>query len=158
MLPKDTFLYVKEHPTYWRSNQIEGMHKVRSKRVYKEMSSLDGVKLLTVNSNPYELIFNSIGVITITGTCAFEAFGFNKPALVLGNYFYNQFANAYHPYTMDELRNALHEMTLKNNDYSDSFLATLKSLEKISISLTSNDPKVNKEAVIKMLADVILES
>jgi hypothetical protein len=158
MLPEDTILYVREHPRYWKSDQLEGMHLVRSKSSYKEISLLGNVKLLDVQTNPYELIYNSIGVITVTGTSSFEAFGFNKPAIVLGNYFYNQLENAYHPRTMHDLKIALHKISNSKVDYHNSFISTLQSLEKISISLTSNDPKVNKEAVIKMLADVILES
>jgi hypothetical protein len=155
LLPKDVLLYVKEHPTYWRSDLVEGMHLVRSKKKYQEIFELENVHFVDITSNPYELILNSLGVITITGTVAFEAFGFNKPAIVLGNYFYNQLANAYHPLSIADLRKSIDEICSNQKDYLKQFIYTLSCLKTISIHLNSSDPKSNREKIVEMMATVV---
>lgn len=154
-LPKNVVLYVKEHPTYWKSDQIEGMHLVRSIREYKEILNLSNVFFIDVHSNPYDLIMNSLGVVTITGTVAFEAFGFNKPAIVLGNYYYNQFSNAYHPLTSNELTTIMSNIVSNPIDYREDFIKTLYSLDLVSIPLSSGNKNSDKMSLIRMMMEVV---
>lgn len=154
-LPKNVVLYVKEHPSYWKSDQIEGMHLVRSIREYKEIFNLSNVFFIDINSNPYDLIMNSLGVVTITGTVAFEAFGFNKPAIVLGNYFYNQLSNAYHPMTLNELTSTMSNIVSNPIDYREDFIKTLYSLDSMSKSLSSNNKDSDKRSLIHMMMEVV---
>lgn len=77
-LPIDWKLYVKEH---------QAMLGERSKSFYKHVKELHNVKLISLNyyKDPKPLIVNSMGVVTITGTSAFEAALLNKPSVIFGD-------------------------------------------------------------------------
>lgn len=154
-LPDNILLYVKEHPAYWKSNLIEGMHTVRSKKFYNEIYNLKNVRIIKANSNPYELIIKSLGVVTITGTVAFEAFGFNKPAIVFGNYFYSQFANAIQPSNLHDLTCELKKLITTPKNYRDDFIKTLYSLDQISYILKGDNHNSDKIYSTLFLANTI---
>ncbi|MDP2641542.1 MAG: hypothetical protein Q8P39_03415 [Candidatus Yanofskybacteria bacterium] len=82
-LPFPCKLYVKEHP-----------YAVGTKpdTFYEEIRRIPNVKLIAPNENMQELIENSQGVITLTGTVGLEAALAGKPAYILGDVFYD-----YHP-------------------------------------------------------------
>ena len=81
-LPISWKLYVKEH---------QAMVGRRKMEFYKKIKKFHNVKIVKSNfyKDPKPWIENSLGVVTITGTTAFEASMLNKPAIVFGNVFYN---------------------------------------------------------------------
>ena len=80
----DCCIYLKENP-----KQTE---KQRDNFFYKRLSSLKNVKLLSQKENSINLIKNSIGVATITGTAGWEALFYGKPVLVFGLAWYRNFS------------------------------------------------------------------
>ena len=78
VLPIGYTLYLKEHG---------GMVGERPLKFYKRLSRLPNVKFirLDVHNDPKDWIVNSCGVITISGTSAFEAVMLGKKALIFGS-------------------------------------------------------------------------
>lgn len=76
-LPIGWYLYVKEH---------QSMVGERGTDFYIRASKFPNVKLVQLNyyKDPKPWIINSMGVVTITGTTAYEAALLGKPALVFG--------------------------------------------------------------------------
>lgn len=79
-LPWDTCLYVKEHP------QAVG---VKDMGFYKRVRDTPNVRMIYPHVSSRALIAGSKGVVTITGTAGMEAMLMNKPAVTLGDVFYN---------------------------------------------------------------------
>jgi hypothetical protein len=79
-LPWDTCLYVKEHP------QAVG---TKDMGFYNRVRSTANVKMIYPHVSSRALIAGSNGVVTITGTAGMEAMLMNKPAITLGDVFYN---------------------------------------------------------------------
>jgi Capsule polysaccharide biosynthesis protein len=75
-VPQDVKIYVKENP-----KQTE---KQRDRFFYKRLSALKNVTLLSNVENSIDLIRNSIGVATITGTAGWEALFHGKPVIAFG--------------------------------------------------------------------------
>ncbi len=77
-LPYEWKIYVKEH---------QAMSGERNFRFYKELKKLKNVRLIELNyyTDPKELIENSLGIITVAGSTAFEGNLLNKPTIVFGN-------------------------------------------------------------------------
>lgn len=81
-LPANCYLYVKEH---------QSMLGERTLEFYKKIRKIPNVRLMQLNyyEDPKPWIANSEGVITITGTGAYEAAMLGKPAYVFGDVMYN---------------------------------------------------------------------
>jgi hypothetical protein len=79
-LPWDTCLYVKEHP------QAVG---VKDMGFYNRVRGTPNVRMIYPHVSSRALIAGSKGVVTITGTAGMEAMLMNKPAVTLGDVFYN---------------------------------------------------------------------
>jgi hypothetical protein len=79
-LPWDTCLYVKEHP------QAVG---VKDMGFYRRVRDTPNVRMIYPHVSSRALIASSKGVVTITGTAGMEAVLMNKPAVTLGDVFYN---------------------------------------------------------------------
>ena len=77
-LPAGWLLYVKEH---------QAMIGQRSLKFYKKANSLHNVKMVSINfyKDPKPWIENAEGVITITGTSAYEAALLGKKSLIFGD-------------------------------------------------------------------------
>mgnify|MGYP002780840879 CR=1 FL=1 len=79
-LPWDTCLYVKEHP------QAVG---VKDMGFYNRVRGTPNVRMIYPHVPSRSLIAGSKGVVTITGTAGMEAMLMNRPAVTLGDVFYN---------------------------------------------------------------------
>lgn len=85
-LPENIEIVVKEHPSqfYMADRGSRG----RSPMFYQLIKNLRGVKFVGFDCDSFELIRNSIGVATITGSVALEASLLGKPAIVFGQAWY----------------------------------------------------------------------
>jgi hypothetical protein len=82
-VPKDCAIYLKENP-----KQTE---KQRGPHFYQRLRALPNVRLLGRQENSVDLMRNSVGVATITGTAGWEALFVGKPVLVFGSAWYREF-------------------------------------------------------------------
>ncbi len=94
-LPFPSKLYVKEHPAAIGT---------KPNSFYQKIQIIPNVQLIASQANMQELISNSQGVITLTGTAGMEAVMAGKPAYVLGNVFYEYHPLCRRPKNIDELR------------------------------------------------------
>jgi hypothetical protein len=88
-LPRNFKIYVKEHPSQFRVH-TEG-HTSRIKEFYNDLLRYRSVKLLSTDSDPFLLTKNAKAVATITGTAGWEAMVLQKPVLVFGLSWYEDY-------------------------------------------------------------------
>lgn len=81
-LPDNYKIYVKEHPSQFRSH-TEG-HTGRIKKFYDDLKQYEKVKLISLDSDPFKLMRNSAAVATLTGTAGWEAIVLKKPVIIFG--------------------------------------------------------------------------
>jgi len=82
-VPQGVAIYLKENP-----KQTE---KQRGPHFYQRLRALTNVRLLGRQENSSDLIRNSVGVATITGTAGWEALFYGRPVLVFGAAWYREF-------------------------------------------------------------------
>jgi len=82
-VPEGCFIYLKENP-----KQTE---KQRGPHFYQRLRALPNVRLVGRQESSVDLIRNSVGVATITGTAGWEALFHGKPVLVFGSAWYREF-------------------------------------------------------------------
>jgi len=78
-LPQGTVLVVKDHPF---------MLDKRMAKTYKRLFDYPQVYFMTPWSNQFDIIRNSVGVVTAVGTVGVEARMLNKPVCLLENTYY----------------------------------------------------------------------
>ena len=76
-------IVVKENP--------KQTHYQRPRNFYERLKSIKNVVIVSRKINTYELINQSIAVATITGTVGWEAINLNKPVIIFGNTWYEDF-------------------------------------------------------------------
>lgn len=79
-LPPGVLLYVKDHPHD---------HGYRSAEDYLALKSVPNIRLLDTSISGKQVVANSQGVITMTGTAGFEALLLGKPVFTFGKTFYS---------------------------------------------------------------------
>ncbi|MBD65323.1 MAG: hypothetical protein CME62_08950 [Halobacteriovoraceae bacterium] len=87
LLPENIKIVVKENP-------FQSSFK-RPLGYYFELKKIKNLLLVPMSYNSIDLIYNSKGVATITGTCGWEAINMNKPALVFGKAWYCKLKGVY---------------------------------------------------------------
>lgn len=89
-LPDGMLLYVKEHPSIFLNNFDV---RYRNEAFYKDISKLSNVKLIPLDCDTFEIIDNSIAIVTITGTVGVQALIRNKPVIAFGTASYRNLKN-----------------------------------------------------------------
>ena len=82
VVPPEWLILVKEHPSLFRSWQVGE----RGRRLfdYARMTALPNVRLVPLDTNPFDLIDNARTVATVTGTSGWEAIARGVPVLCFG--------------------------------------------------------------------------
>lgn len=115
-LPEDTYLYVKEHPSYWKQKgRLESVYESRTIDFYKEIKKLRNVRLIDHKIPSKVLVEKCVAVVTVTGTIGFEALFMGKPVLCFGETFYSQFPSVYRIRTYNDCWKAT--KTIANTEY-----------------------------------------
>lgn len=81
-LPSGWKLLIKEHPSTFTSRYDE---KYRSVPFYRDLAELPNTYLLSLETDPFELIDHAKAVATLTGTVGFQAICRGTPVLSFGN-------------------------------------------------------------------------
>lgn len=84
--PQGWQIYVKEQPGQFFPF-VRG-ESSRSKRYYDRIAAMPNVRLVPVETDPFELIDHSRAVATITGTSGWEAVVRGRPSLIFGHAWY----------------------------------------------------------------------
>lgn len=107
-LPDNVFLYVKEHPSYWkRKGALESIYESRNLNFYDEIRSLRNVKLILHDYPTSQLLEKSKAVVTIRGSIGFESLFKGKPVIVFGGLFYECYPTVFRIHTNDDCKRAI---------------------------------------------------
>lgn len=144
-LPSDVYLVVKEHKV------AIGRHE---KGFYNSISRLPNTILVNHDINPHELIRDSIGVATISGTAGLEALCHGKPVLMFGDVCYKNIPNVIRGLDISKMKDYVSEMiegkflTLsENKGLLDYYQMKLNSSASIDYSALSVDDLTIKSLV-----------
>jgi hypothetical protein len=121
-LPVGWILYVKEH---------QSMLGERALKFYRKVNSLHNVKMVSVNyhRDPKPWIINSMGVITITGTSAYEAALLGKKSIVFGDVPFALIEGVTKIKSFEELPELIKSFGLVDNIHScAAYIASIKEL------------------------------
>lgn len=89
-LPKGWRIYVKEHPAQWMAFGLN-YTDYRYKGYYQRIAEIKNVQLVPIETNSFLLINRSQAIANVTGTVGWEAILRQKPALVFGCAWYNDY-------------------------------------------------------------------
>lgn len=130
LLPIDWVLYVKEHQDMLGEREIQ---------FYKKIKKIQNVRLVKLNyyKDPKPWIEKSMGVVTISGTTAFEASMLNIPAIVFGHVQYNVIPGIKLAKNIEELGDIfkLIESNKWIKDNTNDCAAYLKTIKEVGIPI-----------------------
>ena len=111
-LPLDTIIYVKEHKS------ALGQHSLG---FYKDLKKYANIKLISYRENMFDLIKHSLGTINLSSTVGFESLFLKKPAVVLGDVFYNSTGLVFKVDSFKELNEVLEKVSKEGFDVDNEF-------------------------------------
>ena len=110
-LPDNWILYVKEHPSIFTNTKFD--YKYRDENFYSEISKLHNVELVPLQTDTFDLIDNSMGIATITGTVGVQSLLRGKSVLAFGCASYAGCPGVYKIESINDLEEAFNN--IKNN-------------------------------------------
>lgn len=114
----DTLILVKEHP----STYTNSCHwKERSTEFYRVIASIDGVKLIDINTDQYLAIDDAIAIASITGTVLLESIVRGTPSISFGLAPFIQ-SDIHHRFTSDLLLRSFINKCLSTKDNNEKGL------------------------------------
>lgn len=130
-LPEDCFVYIKEHPsTFMNEFDI----RYREKNFYNQILMLKNVRFVDIGMNSFDLIDNSLGVATITGTVGTQALIRGKAVLCFGDASYVDFKHCYNIRDINDVEDAYKSIIDNSDDISQMFKDYLFWTDGVSIS------------------------
>lgn len=105
-LPKDTLIYIKEHP--------EQGEWYRSKEYYQQLLDTPSVRLIKRHVSTFTLMDNARAVVTGTGSVGMEGLLRQIPVIMMGHRFYMYADNVHCVHTAHDMQNAIQSI-FKNN-------------------------------------------
>ena len=148
-LPEDTYLYVKEHPSYWiQKGRLESVYESRSIQFYQEIKSLKNVILVSHSIESEKLLEKCMAVVTVTGTIGFEAIFRGKPVLTFGPTFYEYYPSVFRIKTNTDCEKAILKISTAEFTYDVKEVAMyLKAIEKYIIPMGMNEKSFTDNGV-----------
>jgi len=154
-LPIDSVLYVKEHYAFLGHREMN---------FYKKLLKYPNVRLIDPWIDSKELIKNSKGVITLTGTAGWEAMFYNKPVFLLGNMFYESFPYINKIQNIDELTSKIKNIDIdsyKSEEYETQLIqyaaSYLKSLKDGNYILSDLDTVIKTDNINNITKNILSE-
>jgi hypothetical protein len=156
-LPMGWKLYLKEHGAMVGERPIE---------FYKAIKRLTNVKFVRMDAydDPKPWIQNSVGVITLSGSSAFEAAMMGKPSLIFGSVFFELIEGINKVNSFSELPEKIIKMksaSIDNTKSCGAYLQTVQELGKYipftELMVTSQRTMFNNEPLPKKLKSVIID-
>jgi hypothetical protein len=138
-LPLNTILYVKEHKSALGE---------RGFQFYKELKKYPNIKVISFKENTFELINNSLGIITLSSTVGWEGLLLKKPVIIFGDVFYNDTGLTIKINSFRKLKKVVDEIFFKNfskvtNDYDAKLSYFVHCLNKNSFPFEFNVYKLD---------------
>ncbi|MDB2624721.1 hypothetical protein N9Y10_00845 [Flavobacteriaceae bacterium] len=151
-IPVGAKLYIKEHFSVLGHREMI---------FYKSLKKYPNVKLISPWENSHQLIKNSEGVITLTGTAGWETVLYGKPVFVIGNVFYRSFKYTNVIDNINDLSDAIKNhktKKLKETEYRKEliqYVAAYINSSKEGVAYL-NDKNLLKETNVKNLTKIII--
>ena len=131
-LPKGWTLYVKEHPDWYKLNnilfsyQISNIPTFLTRYYFDTIAKMQNVKLVDYKIPASKLIENCQAIATIAGTVIYEAVRAKKNILIFGNnrLLYSKCKDFYIINSMNDLKNSFEKIRLGNSPTYDDFIST----------------------------------
>ncbi|HTK77843.1 MAG TPA: hypothetical protein VL371_21425 [Gemmataceae bacterium] len=150
-LPVGYRLVVKEHP---------GMQGDRPLAYYREINRLFNVELVSPALDSHDLIVNAAAVVTITGTSAWEAILYQKPAVVFGDLCYGFYDLTHHCPDVRDFPRVIREAVADKRPNRELLLKFVSALLETAHEGTINNPvaaaEVNSPANLARLARAVV--
>lgn len=148
-LPKDTYLYVKEHPSYWmQKGRLESVYESRNIEFYQQIKALRNVLLVDHTIPSKTLMEKCVAVITVTGTIGFEALFKGKPVLTFGATFYEHFPSVFRIKTNYDCKIAVEKIAVTDFIYDAREIAIyLHAVEKYIVPMGMNEKSFTDNGV-----------
>ncbi len=130
LVPKEWEILYKEHPRNF-DPRSRG-YLLRDQLFYREISSIPGVRLLSLDHDSFELIDHAKFCVTATGSVGLEAALRGKQAIIWGSPWYEGVDGAFRVETRAEFTAALAKITAgyaNDLEYNKRYLNTLLRLE-----------------------------
>ena len=134
-LPKNYFLYVKEHPDTFnigRDGWVRGDYS-RDIHFYNEIINLKNVKIVSMNFSSLDLVKRSSGLATINGAVGLEYVINKKPVIFFGNSWLDSCPGVYRCENIDDCNNIMKKIV--NLDYKIEESQIFNFFEKWSVNL-----------------------
>ena len=108
-LPDDWLIYVKEHPLQWTLHG-SNFTDYRYPGYYQALASIKKVRVVPAETSTYKLTNAARAVATIAGTAGLEAVFRQKPVLVFGYFWYQDFPGMFKVRDLASCKKALEEI------------------------------------------------
>lgn len=130
-LPAGWWLYVKEHPAMLGEREI---------KFYKQVNKLPNVKMVQFNyyDDPKPWIINSQGVVTISGTTAFEAALLGKPSVVFADVPFKLIEGITRVHSFEDLPQIFRQFEGRMEDNTHSCAAYIRAVKEAGIEFNLN--------------------
>lgn len=129
-LPKDYYVYVKEHKHQFLYNRPG--HSCRTKDLYNDLLKNPRVKLISTGYDTFDLIAHSKAACTVSGTVGWEALVRQKPVIVFGLCWYENYTKGVLRITNEDSAKNMLQFIEKYKYDEHSLLAYLASVGKNS--------------------------
>ena len=110
-VPENWLIYVKEHPSQFKSYQIA--ERSRTTAFYDQISELHNVRLVSLETNSFELIDRAIASASVSGTVGWESVVRSKPMMLFGYSWYTGCEGVFVTHTQAQLISAID--SIQNN-------------------------------------------
>ena len=155
-LPKDCFIYYKEHPTIFNPDLYMMGDIKRSETYYKKLSTLKKLKFINLNFDSLELIQNSLTTITISGEVGFEALIKHKPSIVFSRTWYSPHNSVFYVNNDKSFQRALKNILNRNYNFLDNEVFYKFFLQNaLEIKSINDGSEINKDVIPKICDSLI---
>ncbi|OHA20394.1 MAG: hypothetical protein A2849_01290 [Candidatus Taylorbacteria bacterium RIFCSPHIGHO2_01_FULL_51_15] len=161
-LPKDWFIYVKEHPSQW-GRQTTKFNFFRCKGYYDTLAKFPNVKIVPMNTKTEALSGGCQAVVTNTGTAGWEAALRLKPTITFGYPWYMFCPSVFRVSDVASAKQALTNISRGFKPTEQALINFLAALGHSSIhgyleAHTKQLSKITKEEATRNISEVLREA
>ena len=133
-VPDGWSIYVKEHPSQLHPAWSFRSQSARRVDFYDDLAAIENVRLVPLETSPFDLIDHSQAVATLTGTSAFQAVNRGKPAFIFGYPWYRGCEGVFHIETVQAFNDALGQIQTGYSVDLEKVSLFIYALEKVGVS------------------------
>ena len=109
-IPNDWVIYYKEHPLMFSNSYLTKGALRRDKHYFKRLAQYENVKMISENTNTFDLIDNAQAVSTVTGSVAWEAAVRGVPSMSFGSIWYAECDSIFSIKSFDDAKKAINKI------------------------------------------------